>query len=153
MTGSGISLRDISDVNITLPVEDESILAYDADTGKFVARPKVKTYVALLSQTGTAAPVAIVLENTLGETVVWYYVATGQYLARIASGFDPEHTAVFATPNACWNGAAQFALAEVIGEQTAPLDGSPIYFCVQTNNAIAKDDWGALLSFEIRVYP
>ena len=30
-----------------------------------------KVYRALLSQTGTAAPTATVLENTLGGTVVW----------------------------------------------------------------------------------
>jgi hypothetical protein len=32
-----------------------------------------KVYTALLTQTGTTAPVATVLENTLGFDVVWYY--------------------------------------------------------------------------------
>lgn len=41
------------------------------------AKPKV--YRALLTQTGTDAPVAIVLENTLGGNVVWNYVGVGVY--------------------------------------------------------------------------
>lgn len=40
----------------------------------------VKRYVALLTQSGgTDAPVATVLENTLGEVPIWSYVAAGLY--------------------------------------------------------------------------
>jgi hypothetical protein len=38
-----------------------------------------KVYKALLSQSGTDAPTAIVLENTLGGEVVWSYDAIGMY--------------------------------------------------------------------------
>jgi len=41
MPGTNISLRDISDVNIQLPLTDESVLTYDADTGKFMARATI----------------------------------------------------------------------------------------------------------------
>ena len=37
-----------------------------------------KVYTALLSQTGTSAPVPTVLENTLGE-ITWAYSNTGNY--------------------------------------------------------------------------
>ena len=38
-----------------------------------------KVYTALLTQSGETAPVAIVLENTLGEVPVWSYSGIGSY--------------------------------------------------------------------------
>lgn len=40
--------------------------------------PKVKIYSALISQTGTATPTVIVLQNTLGE-ITWTRVDIGEY--------------------------------------------------------------------------
>ena len=39
-----------------------------------------KVYTALLTQSGTTAPVATVLENTLGITPTWTYANVGQYI-------------------------------------------------------------------------
>jgi len=47
----------------------------------------VKEYVALLTQTGTNAPVATVLKNTLGGTVVWTYSDNGRYTGTLAGVF------------------------------------------------------------------
>lgn len=47
----------------------------------------VKKYVALLTQTGTDAPVATVLENTLGGVPVWTRDSTGNYLGTLAGAF------------------------------------------------------------------
>ena len=44
----------------------------------------VKVYRALLSQSGTDAPVATVLENTLVGEVVWTYDNEGFYTATLA---------------------------------------------------------------------
>jgi hypothetical protein len=44
-------------------------------------------YTALLSQSGTNAPVATVLENTLGGTVVWTRVGAGDYFGTLAGAF------------------------------------------------------------------
>lgn len=44
-----------------------------------------KVYTALLSQTGTNAPVAIVLENTLGATITWTRSMAGQYFGTTSS--------------------------------------------------------------------
>jgi hypothetical protein len=57
--------------------------------------PPYKKYVALLTQTGTTAPVATVLENTIGD-IVWEYNGIGAYRA-IISGFyfDPNKTVVY----------------------------------------------------------
>ena len=57
-----------------------SILTRNDITGeveKIVAPYKV--YTALLTQSGTASPTAIVLENTLGVTITFSYVGVGQY--------------------------------------------------------------------------
>lgn len=54
-----------------------------------------KRYVALLTQSGTSAPVATVLENTLGGTVVWGYTSPGVYTATLAGAFAASKTAFF----------------------------------------------------------
>jgi len=46
-----------------------------------------KIYMALLTQSGTDAPVATVLMNTLGGTVVWTRSLGGVYLATLAGVF------------------------------------------------------------------
>ena len=51
-------------------------------------------YVALLTQTGTDAPVATVLENTLGGTVVWTYDSVGYYIGTLAGAFAADKTAM-----------------------------------------------------------
>lgn len=51
-------------------------------------------YTALLTQTGTDAPVATVLENTLGGTVVWTRDAAGIYTATLSSAFTEKKTIV-----------------------------------------------------------
>jgi len=56
-----------------------------------------KVYTALLTQTGTSAPTAIVLENTLGGTVVWTRLSTGTYVGTLASAFTVNKTAAFIT--------------------------------------------------------
>lgn len=53
----------------------------------FNLTPGVKTYRALLTQTGTDAPVATVLENSLGGTVVWTRTNSGQYSATLVGAF------------------------------------------------------------------
>lgn len=50
------------------------------------ARP-YKVYTALLRQTGTSAPVATVLEDTLGGTVGWTYEDVGEYSAILTGAF------------------------------------------------------------------
>ena len=51
-----------------------------------------KVYTALLTQSGTNAPVATVLENTLGGEVVWTYDGVGLYLATCSGCFTENKT-------------------------------------------------------------
>lgn len=46
-----------------------------------------KRYRALITQTGTAAPVATVLENTLGGTLVWTRLTSGTYRGTLTGAF------------------------------------------------------------------
>lgn len=54
-----------------------------------------KVYKALLTQTGTSAPVATVLVNTLSGTPVWSYSATGRYVLTLTSEFTSAKTSFF----------------------------------------------------------
>jgi hypothetical protein len=47
-----------------------------------------KVYTALLTQSGTNAPVATVLENTLGGEVVWSRSGSGDYYGNLTNGFS-----------------------------------------------------------------
>ncbi len=51
-----------------------------------------KVYTALLTQTGTNAPVATVLENTLGGSVVWTRSGTGSYAGTLTGVFTDLKT-------------------------------------------------------------
>lgn len=62
-----------------------------------------KVYTALLTQTGTSAPVATVLENTLGGTVTWSRTVPGGYFATLSNAFTTDKTTVLIT-NGSTNG-------------------------------------------------
>lgn len=50
-----------------------------------------KSYVALMSQAGTEAPTAIILENSLGD-IEWQYDSNGYYFAYLPNSFPLEKT-------------------------------------------------------------
>ena len=54
----------------------------------------VKEYVALLTQTGTNAPVATVLKNTLGGIPIWTYSGVGDYVCTLTGVFTTGKTAI-----------------------------------------------------------
>ena len=99
----------------------------------------VKKYVALVSQSGSDAPTASELENSLGGTIVWSYISNGHYRGTLTGAF-PDVNKFWATPSAGsndtvgasigWNDANSFDLYETFGD-----DGLINY------------------SIEIRVYP
>lgn len=61
-------------------------------------------YTALLTQTGTDAPVATVLENTLGGTVVWSYNGTADFRCTLTGAFPTGKTIIFTTSAMSDNG-------------------------------------------------
>jgi len=64
-----------------------------------------KVYTALISQSGTDAPVATVLENTLGGTVVWSRGFTGNYYGTLNGAFT-ENKVVIVNPFISWYDAS-----------------------------------------------
>lgn len=66
------------------------------------ARP-YKVYTVLLSQTGTSAPTATVLENSLGGTVVWSYTGAGTYTATLVNGFGANANKMWSIPTTVAN--------------------------------------------------
>jgi len=52
----------------------------------------VKVYRAILTQAGTAAPTATVLENSLGGTVVWTRLGVGSYQGALTGAFTANKT-------------------------------------------------------------
>lgn len=64
--------------------------------------PTYKVYTALLTQNGTDAPVATVLENTIGD-IVWTYDSVGIYLGTLINAFTSNKT--FLTSNLDYSNA------------------------------------------------
>lgn len=56
-----------------------------------------KVYVAKLAQSGTDAPTAIVLENTLGGEVVWSYSSEGVYVGTLVGAFPNTEDKFYTT--------------------------------------------------------
>ncbi len=101
-----LSIKERDANTVQAPEADTKILFLDAADSKLKtkdssgvleeisitdgAEPKV--YVALLSQSGTDAPVATVLENTLGGEVVWSRTGVGLFRATLAGAFVSNKT-------------------------------------------------------------
>jgi hypothetical protein len=106
-----------------------------------------KKYVALLTQTGTDAPVATVLENTLGFDVVWQYYNPGYYIIDNPNNFPVNKTVCFLTASD-WNGAPIIVSNRID-------DGIDNIFQIGTIDTTFTPVDDKLLNtpIEIRVYP
>ena len=89
-TAGAPSIGSLADGELCLVVPDKTLYQrVDAITLMVVNSP-VLEYVALVSQTGTSAPTATVLKNTLGATISFTRLSAGVYTANAS-------TAVFTT--------------------------------------------------------
>lgn len=73
-----------------LKTKDSSGVVETLATTEGIADTEPKVYVALLSQSGTDAPVATVLKNTLGGVPVWSYSSVGVYNAELSNAFTGD---------------------------------------------------------------
>ena len=95
----GIGTTTITDrltVNGTIsasPATTANQVVVKSQLDAVAARP-YKVYTALLSQTGTNAPTATVLENTLGGTIVWTRNLQGEYYGTLTGAFTLGKTYV-----------------------------------------------------------
>ena len=118
-----------------------------------------KVYTALLSQSGTDAPVATVLENTLGYDIVWSRLNAGGYTAT-ATEFAIEDFNKFYCNigNKPPSGASTDISSYIVEASTLPL-GSPSSFEVYTKTILNStgvvtrgDNILEFTPIEIRVY-
>lgn len=77
---------------------DLPIMVREAFRRLIPQEPKYKVYTALLTQSGTDAPVAIVLENTLGGDVSWTRANPGDYIANTSGLLTLNKTGFFIQP-------------------------------------------------------
>lgn len=107
------------------------------------AGPGYLEYVVLLNQDGNpTAPVATVLKNTLGGTVVWTRNVTGEYYGTLVGAFTSGKTTLFA-------GSESFGSGNN-GPLPLMAHAPPNAIAVST---IDGDDRLAGCPIEIRVYP
>ena len=101
-----------------------------------------KVYTALLTQTGTNAPAATVLENTIGD-IVWSRDDAGNYYGTLVGAFTPDKTTFTASSYDAGRVVGGFSDTEdtvYLFQEKAPYTG--------TNYA----DSFTNISIEIRVY-
>jgi hypothetical protein len=107
-----------------------------------------KVYTALLSQSGTDAPTATVLENTIGN-IVWSRVGEGLYRATLTGAFIEDKTTMsIGITSIGYSDMGQPFL--VNGE-----DFQPNFLVISTQNTIASllaDGFLGKTPIEIRVY-
>ncbi len=101
-------------------------------------------YTALITQTGTAAPVATILQNTTGGAIAWTRTATGRYLATISTAtYTANKTAVLVTPGGSGN---KILKPEDITTTTIE------FYNINTQNGNESDVIEATTTVEIRIY-
>ena len=108
-------------------------------------------YTAILSQSGTNAPVAVILQNTLG-TIVYSYNGPGSYTGTLTGAFTNLKTAIFLSPSYSDVSASNDYL-DVVSVTRASADTINIY----TGGVTAlgsRDSENSVLfhQIEIRVY-
>jgi len=104
-----------------------------------------KRYVALLTQAGTNAPVATVLENTIGN-IVWSRGGAGQYYGTLNGQLPADKTFIMLN-----NGVATTQLITTSWNYNDSGDQIAVY--VQDVNGFGQDNWLNNTAIEIRVYP
>ena len=100
-------------------------------------------YVALLSQSGTDAPTATVLENTLGGTVVYAYDGTGTFSGTLAGVFTAGKSWISATLN------SDLSAGYIV---TAEFPDEDSFVLIQRNSGGSVINQAGIY-IEIRVYP
>ena len=98
-------------------------------------------YSALLTQSGVSAPVATVLQNTLGGTVVWSYSSVGLYIGTLTGAFPVGTTFVMIDQS----------------NQTSHIyagraDNNSIQIITRSNANVLTDTILTGTSLEVRVY-
>jgi len=112
--------------------------------------PAYRVYTALLTQSGTDAPVATVLENTLGGTPVWSRTGVGTYNVTLAGEFPVGKTVCFLTVQ---NNEGDARILSAIAYAGAPNADKRSFTIQNATTNQNSDGLAANSCIEIRVYP
>ena len=102
-------------------------------------------YTALITQAGTAVPVATVLQNTTGQTIAWTRPAgVGRYVATISNNaYTANKTAVIIT-----SGGNNDRFLKPVVSSTSTVD----IYNIDTGDSAVSDGISATTTVEIRIY-
>ncbi|CAC9972906.1 beta strand repeat-containing protein [Flavobacterium panici] len=104
-----------------------------------------KTYVGLITQTGTSAPTVTVLENTLGATLTFAYSSTGTFTATAGS-------TVFTTDKTLVNLGIGNSTAAVMVLKAVPTSTSVVTINTYNSSATLTNGLINRATFEIKVF-
>jgi len=104
--------------------------------------PPYKVYTALLSQSGTDAPVATVLENTIGN-ITFQYIDVGNYVGTSSALFTENKTFIVFSNTA--NGGYIYTDGQI-------NNGEFVFFTARVIDNEKTDDFLLKTPIEIRVY-
>jgi hypothetical protein len=92
--GNGIYVRVVASQGGAIITSNNVKLSAAYMTGPLTQQIEqpMNIYRALLTQSGTSAPVATVLENTFGAPLVWSYANVGDYNVTLAAAFPNANT-------------------------------------------------------------
>jgi hypothetical protein len=133
----------ITKAKIGTPARDHwNDLEYFSPSGASGGGSEPLKYVALLTQSGANAPVATILENTLGGVPLWDYSEAGSWFGTLAGAFTASKSGV---KGLVGNDVGQLFAASFDGTDTINLYGS--YNGTPSNGLLNKT------LIEIIVYP
>lgn len=149
---ASINNPDVGEKTLFLDIADNKLKTKDEDgiieEISYINTNAPKVYKALLTQLGTDAPVATVLENTLGGTVVWTYDSPGVYIGTLTGAFGPNPLYLLGTNSDANNdsGLVPYIFADV------STDNISLYSIVKSTGIYSN---GLLFntSILIEVYP
>ena len=115
-----------------------------ATLGQVKNQRPYKVYTALLSQTGTNAPTATALENTLGGSVAWSRIGSGVYLGELTGAFVNNKTWSSVSIGGYLSGGANSVALKRFDNNSVIL--------ITNKDTLSSDNILDLASIEIRVY-
>lgn len=153
---TGVPITQIGVIDADAATDGQVLTADGAGGAAWTAPagPGYLEYVALLSQSGTAAPVATVLANTLGGEVVWTRQFQGTYTGVLAG--------VFTSKTICFVGCIQAQEGELTYSVINLPNVNEVFlvthdvFLTDANGPIGVTATDGMLNstpIDIRVYP